>query len=40
MSAAPEAVARGAAVLDWPEAEGQPCPVLPEGTDGWSRFPD
>lgn len=39
MSAAPAAIARGAAVDDWPKAGEKP-PVLREGHNGWTCFPD
>jgi hypothetical protein len=40
MSAAPKAIAKDATILDYPAKEGDPPPVLRQGTNGWSCFPD
>jgi len=39
MSAAPAYIAKGAAVLDWPGADGK-LPELRKGTNGWTCLPD
>jgi hypothetical protein len=40
MSAAPAAIAEGATILDFPPDANTPPPVLHEGTNGWTCFPD
>ena len=40
MSAAPENIAKDAAVLDWPAAEGKDFASLKSGTNGWTCLPD
>lgn len=40
LSAAPEAVAQNATVLDYPEKEGAQPAELQKGTNDWSCFPD
>ena len=40
MSAAPVAIARDAAIMDWPAAEGAPLMELRAGTNGWVCLPD
>jgi hypothetical protein len=40
LSAAPESVARHAAVYDWPAHPGDDMPLLRRGTNGWSCMPD
>jgi hypothetical protein len=39
ISAAPVAIARAAAVVDWPKAGEKP-PILRKGANGWTCFPD
>jgi len=39
MSAAPEAIAMGATILDWPSGSGSTLPVLREGSNGWVCYP-
>ena len=39
MSAAPEAIARNATIMDWPEKEGGQPKQLRAGTNGWTCFP-
>lgn len=39
LSAAPEYIAGGAAVWDWPATAGAEPSVLREGTNGWTCFP-
>ena len=40
MSAAPMAIGKDAAVLDWPAKEGNPFPSLRAGKNGWTCLPD
>lgn len=40
MSAAPQAIAAAAAVMDWPAAEGGEMAQLRAGTNGWTCLPD
>lgn len=40
LSAAPDYIAREAAVWDWPAEGGGEPPVLREGTNNWTCFPD
>jgi hypothetical protein len=40
LSAAPDSVARHAAVYDWPKHDGDDMPMLRHGTNGWSCMPD
>jgi len=40
MSAAPHSVADKATVSDWPAKEGEKAPVLRQGSNGWTCFPD
>src|SRR5215831_15487218 len=40
MSAAPKAIAKDATILDYPAKEGDQPPVLRQGTNGWTCFPD
>jgi hypothetical protein len=42
MSAAPLAIAKGATIMDYPTdpAKPLPLPVLRQGTNGWTCFPD
>jgi len=40
MSAAPEALANEATLMDWPATEGGEPILLREGTNGWTCFPD
>jgi hypothetical protein len=40
MSAAPEAIARDATILDWPQHEGAEMRQLRAGTNGWICLPD
>jgi hypothetical protein len=40
LSAAPDSVARHAAVYDWPAKEGQDMPLLRKGSNGWSCLPN
>ena len=40
LSAAPDYIARQAAVWDWPATAGGELPVLREGTNNWTCFPD
>jgi hypothetical protein len=40
MSAAPEAIAKDAAILDYPEKEGGEMAVLRQGASGWTCLPD
>jgi len=39
MSAAPEAIAEGATIMDWPTEPDAPPTVLREGTNGWVCYP-
>lgn len=39
MSAVPEAIARGAAIMDWSTGSGSSPTVLREGTNGWVCYP-
>ena len=40
LSAAPASISAKATILDYPSKEGMAPPVLREGTNGWSCFPD
>ncbi len=40
LSAAPEAVASGAKVMDWPASDTAQPPTLREGANGWTCVPD
>ena len=40
MSAAPQAIAAAATIMDWPAAEGGQPTQLRAGTNGWTCFPD
>lgn len=40
MSAAPEAVAQNATIMDWPASEGAKMTMLKEGTNGYTCLPD
>jgi hypothetical protein len=40
MSAAPQAVAKNATIVDYPEKEGAESPVLRKGSNEWTCFPD
>lgn len=40
MSAAPDAIAKEATVLDWPEKEGSEMAILKKGTNEWTCLPD
>jgi hypothetical protein len=40
MQAAPSSVASKATVMDWPAKEGGKPPVLRQGSNGWTCFPD
>lgn len=40
MSAAPQAIAQGAAIMDWPASEGAEMTQLRPGGNGWTCLPD
>lgn len=40
MKAAPASISANATIKDWPAMEGSPAPVLREGSNGWTCFPD
>ena len=40
MSAAPEAIAKDATILDWPATDTDPLPSLRAGTNEWTCLPD
>jgi hypothetical protein len=40
MSAAPEAIAKDATIMDWPAKEGAQMTQLRAGTNGWTCLPD
>lgn len=40
VSAAPEAIAKGATIMDWPATEGGQMTQLRAGTNEWACFPD
>lgn len=40
MSAAPPSISAKATIKDWPAEQGNEMPVLREGSNGWTCFPD